>query len=148
MLSRQVSKSSTESQDLAREREVLLDKLRAAEQVLCSVPPSHLPHIPSICMVQRLPPSHLVCLAALCICICSVSLLHVQCMSCHCWCTCCGPVTPQHLASGCRSSHIYTRTTAMHSLGNTQCHVAQPQPLPRYTCNAKEHSTHHCCSVR
>ena len=36
VLSRQVSKSSTESQDLAREREVLLDKLRAAEQVrLC-----------------------------------------------------------------------------------------------------------------
>ncbi len=36
MLSRQVSKSSTESQDLARERELLLDKLRAAEQVrLC-----------------------------------------------------------------------------------------------------------------
>ena len=34
VLSRQVSKSSTESQDLAREREVLLDKLRAAEQVL------------------------------------------------------------------------------------------------------------------
>ena len=34
MLSRQVSKSSNESQDLAREREVLLDKLRAAEQVL------------------------------------------------------------------------------------------------------------------
>ncbi|DBA89546.1 hypothetical protein WJX79_004564 [Trebouxia sp. C0005] len=33
VLSRQVSKSSTESQDLAREREVLLDKLRAAEQV-------------------------------------------------------------------------------------------------------------------
>ena len=33
MLSRQISKSSTESQDLAREREVLLDKLRAAEQV-------------------------------------------------------------------------------------------------------------------
>lgn len=36
VLSRQVSKSSTESQDLARERELLLDKLRAAEQVcLC-----------------------------------------------------------------------------------------------------------------
>ena len=34
VLSRQVSKSSTESQDLAREREVLLDKLRAAEQVM------------------------------------------------------------------------------------------------------------------
>jgi len=33
VLSRQVSKSSTESQDLARERELLLDKLRAAEQV-------------------------------------------------------------------------------------------------------------------
>ncbi|KAL3159299.1 Centrosomal protein 135kDa, isoform B [Trebouxia sp. C0010 RCD-2024] len=33
VLSRQVSKSSTENQDLAREREVLLDKLRAAEQV-------------------------------------------------------------------------------------------------------------------
>lgn len=33
MLSRQVSKSSTESQDLARERELLLDNLRAAEQV-------------------------------------------------------------------------------------------------------------------
>ena len=33
VLSRQISKSSTESQDLAREREVLLDKLRAAEQV-------------------------------------------------------------------------------------------------------------------
>ena len=33
VLSRQVSKSNTESQDLARERELLLDKLRAAEQV-------------------------------------------------------------------------------------------------------------------
>lgn len=38
MLSRQVSKSSTENQDLAREREVLLDKLRAAEQVLLQLP--------------------------------------------------------------------------------------------------------------
>lgn len=33
VLSRQISKSTTEGQDLAREREVLLDKLRAAEQV-------------------------------------------------------------------------------------------------------------------
>lgn len=34
ILSRQISKSTTEGQDLTREREVLLDKLRAAEQVL------------------------------------------------------------------------------------------------------------------
>lgn len=33
VLSRQISKSTTEGQDLSREREVLLDKLRAAEQV-------------------------------------------------------------------------------------------------------------------
>lgn len=52
VLSRQVSKSSTESQDLAREREVLLDKLRAAEQVVLQLPLQHVQFVMSHCYLS------------------------------------------------------------------------------------------------
>lgn len=47
----------------------------------------------------------------------------------------------QHLASGVQQMVIPHTTTAMHSLGNTRWRVAQPQTLPKYTCNVIVHST-------